>query len=283
MLDVILTEGTKFKAYNLESIQIIDTQEMRGIEFAKVQEHAICFHHEAVHTEDTCGGRVERNFWDKGAVGWLPANMDLISRPEKPYSETAIRFSNGLIAKACAAEIDHSKIDFRFTNVGTPLTYQMSCCLLHLATSGVSQDWPMLVESATLTLLLALFHELSPWASKILRGRPTGFDTVRKRRVVDYIEANLHRQITVEELAAVACMSQFHFIRSFKRAFGLPPARYVAQRRVEEAQRLMLGSRRSLAEVALDCGFCNQSHMTRIFKSLAGTTPGVFRVGAWGA
>ena len=85
---------------------------------------------------------------------------------------------------------------------------------------------------------------------------------------------------TLEQLAAVARLSPYHFARQFKTATGLPPHEYVISRRVERAKQFLQGGDLSLAEVAAHAGFSDQSQFSRHFKRLVGVTPGQFRTPA---
>jgi AraC family transcriptional regulator len=99
----------------------------------------------------------------------------------------------------------------------------------------------------------------------------------RLRRVLDYIEANLGRDLGLAELAEVACLSPFHFSRLFARAAGVGPQRYVIQRRVERAKALLRQGETPLAAIAQELGFADQSHFTNAFRREAGVTPGRYR------
>jgi AraC family transcriptional regulator len=92
-------------------------------------------------------------------------------------------------------------------------------------------------------------------------------------RVLDYMRANLGRDLTITELAAVANMSPHHFSLRFKRSIGVAPHQWVVRTRVREARRLLRVRSMSVAEVALSLGFSNQSHFTAVFRRLTGTTP----------
>ena len=82
-------------------------------------------------------------------------------------------------------------------------------------------------------------------------------------------------------MAAVARLNPYHFARQFKAATGLPPHQHVIMRRVERAKGFLQGGGDlSLAEVALDSGFSDQSQFSRHFKRLVGVTPGQFRTPA---
>lgn len=97
------------------------------------------------------------------------------------------------------------------------------------------------------------------------------------RRVIDYIEADLSRAFTIEELAKVAGVSSRHFIRAFRESAGQTPLRYVYDLRLERAKEFLLDARRTATEVALDCGFSHAQHFSTAFKKATGLTPSDFR------
>src|SRR5207247_11209011 len=88
----------------------------------------------------------------------------------------------------------------------------------------------------------------------------------RLRAVVEYIEAHLDASPSLEQMAAVAHLSAYHFARQFKAATGLPPHQYVILLRVERAKQLLRGGALPLAEVALRAGFSGQSVFCLHFK-----------------
>jgi AraC family transcriptional regulator len=113
------------------------------------------------------------------------------------------------------------------------------------------------------------------------RGPDGALPRGRLRAVVEYVEGHLDDGPTLEQMAAVARLSAYHFARQFKQATGLPPYQYVISRRVERAKQLLqAGTRLSLAEVAVDAGFSDQSQFSRHFKRLVGVTPGQFQMSA---
>jgi AraC family transcriptional regulator len=96
-------------------------------------------------------------------------------------------------------------------------------------------------------------------------------------QVYDYIECNLHQPLTVSELAAVAGVSATHFTRLFRQQTGEPPHRYVRNRRLDEAERLIVGRQLPLAVIAVAVGFSDQSHLNRVMRAQRGVTPGQLR------
>jgi AraC family transcriptional regulator len=110
--------------------------------------------------------------------------------------------------------------------------------------------------------------------SRPIRG---GLAPWQVRRVTTHIETNLDAAITTKDLAALAKLSLFHFCRAFRDSFGESPHGYVTRRRVERAQGLMLTTNASLGQIAADCGFTDQAHLSKLFRRIVGESPGVWR------
>jgi AraC family transcriptional regulator len=107
--------------------------------------------------------------------------------------------------------------------------------------------------------------------------RPGGLARWQARRTLTYIEANLGSSLDVAELACVAGCSRSHFSRAFKRSLGFAPMEYVTTRRVERAKVMMTSTGERLTEIALACGFADQSHLNRSFRRIVGVSPGLWR------
>jgi AraC family transcriptional regulator len=97
------------------------------------------------------------------------------------------------------------------------------------------------------------------------------------RAVSAFIDAHLHTKIKVEDLSRLTGQSISHFSRTFRQSFGDPPHKYVVRRRVERGQTLMLSTEYSLARIADECGFADQSHLTRVFRAIVGENPYAWR------
>jgi AraC-like DNA-binding protein len=97
------------------------------------------------------------------------------------------------------------------------------------------------------------------------------------RRAVEFIETHIDQVIHLEQLAAAAGVSPFHFHRQFKRSTGLTPRQYIVQRRIECAKTLLSQTQLTLVEVAAQVGFTDQSHFTTIFRRVTSVTPRSYR------
>lgn len=113
---------------------------------------------------------------------------------------------------------------------------------------------------------------------------PTGAGSVRSglapwqlRRACDYIEAHLDGDPSISDLAKECRLSASHFTRAFRQSCGVSPHRWLLRRRVEQAKRHLLEGELGLAQIALACGFVDQSHLTRVFTRSEGHTPAKWR------
>lgn len=98
------------------------------------------------------------------------------------------------------------------------------------------------------------------------------------RGVIDKIESSLDDPPSVADLASSANMSESHFRRSFKQRFGVAPQEFVVQQRLRRAATMLTETDRSIALIALDCGFGDQSHFSRQFRRFFGYPPRSYRL-----
>jgi AraC family transcriptional regulator len=142
-----------------------------------------------------------------------------------------------------------------------------------------SASGKLLVESLALALAAHLGHAYSGVVTKVSPDtlRAGALDGPRLQRVLAYINDNPEAELTVAELASVACLSRFHFARAFREATGHPPHRYVSAKRLERARRLLNETHESLAEIALYSCFSSQANFTRAFRRATGMSPGEYR------
>jgi AraC-like DNA-binding protein len=106
---------------------------------------------------------------------------------------------------------------------------------------------------------------------------PGGLSSWQLRLARKRLDQHLDQEISLEALAAECGLSPSHFTRAFASSTGLTPHRWLMQRRIETAKDLILRTDLPLAQIALDCGFSDQSHFTRVFSSLTGFTPARWR------
>ena len=122
-------------------------------------------------------------------------------------------------------------------------------------------------------------HLLRQYCNMAPASRPytAGLAPYQLKQVLEYIQAQLSQELSLDRMAAQAGLSRSHFANQFKQAMGVAPHQYVSQQRIEKARRLLRSPHRSITDIALECGFANQSHLTKVFKKQTGTTPRAYR------
>jgi len=159
--------------------------------------------------------------------------------------------------------------------VSDTVVERLGQCLVDAAHSAVKGHRRLLGY-----LLLSLHvHLAQTYGDLSVQERPTrgGLAQWQELRAKQIMSENLNGSVSVEELAAACRLSPSHFARAFKTTTGQSPHRWLLACRVERAKRLLLESGLTLVEIALSCGFADQSHFARIFCRLAGTPPGAWR------
>ena len=125
-------------------------------------------------------------------------------------------------------------------------------------------------------------------AAQMLRAHCSGIGTrapadgtppSKFSRVVDYIDAAIDGDLTLDAMAEVAGMNPFYFARAFRNRFGETPHQFVLRRRIDRAKRLLSETETPLVEIALSCGFASQSHFASVFHRHVGLTPSRYRNG----
>ncbi len=110
-------------------------------------------------------------------------------------------------------------------------------------------------------------------------GRQTrgGLAPWQVRQVIRHIDTALASTVRTRDCAKIARLSASHFSRAFKVSFGETFSRYVARRRTERAQEMMMMTNERLCQIALSCGFADQSHFTRVYHRQVGSSPASWR------
>lgn len=145
-----------------------------------------------------------------------------------------------------------------------------------MATSDwLSGDDHLAMEQVTNTILVSMLQNMG--ITKPTAPIKGGLAPKVTTLVCDYMQANFHRQIYLAELADLAQLSEYHFCRMFKQSQAQTPQAYLLAIRIEQVKLRIRTKRDSVADIALQCGFSNQSHMGRYFKKLVGISPRQYR------
>jgi AraC-like DNA-binding protein len=119
----------------------------------------------------------------------------------------------------------------------------------------------------------------SPGLAVPVRGDIGTLPWGRLRRVTEYIQQNLDKDLRLAELAALLYMSPYHFARLFKCSTGVPPHRFVVRQRIARASAFLATQELSIAQISRMVGFRTPSHFTTVFRRVTGITPRGYRTG----
>ncbi len=214
---------------------------------------------------------------------------DLILRPGTPYEvrwkslsslpthTLHVRLSKGLLARtaeevtgydpACLSVEEHAGFQ-------DPLLMQIGLALWR----ELEQPAPAgKLYAQTAAQLLAVHLLRSSTAGGGIEEPSQGLTHQQMRHVLDFVQAHLDQDLSLEALAQQTGFSPYHFARLFRQTTGASPHQFVLHQRIERAQCLLKERDVSLAHVATECGFANQSHFTQVFKRHLGLTPQAYR------
>ena len=141
-------------------------------------------------------------------------------------------------------------------------------------TSSFSSDWRTMRINADLTAILYKCMRLRQPTSDTDEGESGG---KLVRDAYEYIAENFTRPLTLSEIAEALHVSPGHLHATFKRSIGTTPAHLITTRRIDKAKRLIAAGEKSMLEIALEVGFCSQSHFNKVFLKECGITPAEYR------
>ncbi|NEQ54178.1 MAG: helix-turn-helix transcriptional regulator [Leptolyngbya sp. SIO3F4] len=213
----------------------------------------------------------------KGDVSLYPAGIKGQWNAETEHQYLAVGFNTKTFAQAVSevADINHFELHLK-PCFSDPLIQGLVVQITEAITSGDKFE-QLYTEALFNTLAVHLFKNYTTRKVKIPEYS-NGLSQYQLDRALNYIQTHLRQNIKLADIANLLGMSQYYFCRLFRQSMGISPYKYVIQQRVEQARRLLRQPQKmSIAEIALDCGFTNQSNLCKHFRSLTGTTPKAYR------
>lgn len=155
---------------------------------------------------------------------------------------------------------------------------ELAARLVALHQAGDAGAARLALDQAMIGTMAAVMSRHGAERERIAAGlqRPAGREAQAAARALDYLDSHYAEAVDLARLSAVTGLPRARLIRTLRRETGLTPHAWLTDRRVKAA-RPLLAAGRSPAEVALDCGFCDQSHLNRAFKARVGVTPGMYQ------
>lgn len=151
--------------------------------------------------------------------------------------------------------------------------------LMRLIADEVRQSSPhgaLYATSLSFALAAYLFNEHGSGGRTQSRERGM-LTTTQRERVLELVRRRLAEDLSLDELAAAAGISRFHFLRLFKNSFGVTPHRFVMDQRIAAARRLLAETTLPLVQIAAAAGFSSQGHLCTVMRRRLGLTPGQWR------
>lgn len=180
----------------------------------------------------------------------------------------------GIVMSALSFQIDESN-HRTAPGVVAAASHQQVTRLLAHAMSLVERDHEGAMEFVRRASALAgRAGGVDENAAVATRGGLAPWQANRVRR---HIEKEYAGRIGLDELARMTRLSNSYFSAAFRVSFGTSPHDYICRRRIDQAKHLMITTETPLSEIALDCGFADQSHLSRVFRRLTGHTPAAWR------
>ena len=178
-------------------------------------------------------------------------------------------------------DVDPARVSLLYEGGFTDPLVERIAWTIRTEMTDVAPAGRMLVETLTEALGVYLLRNYSNLAEAMapLPSVQGALDPRRLELIREFVDAHLNEDVSLDRLASKACLSPFHFARAFKAATGRTPHRYVIERRIQYAKKLIAENRLPLATIAEKCGFCSQAHFTTWFRRLVGRTPMAFKRG----
>ena len=228
--------------------------------------------------------------WEAGTAGErvLHSPGAILTAPGDLLTAKGARAESLLISLAPAFVIDCA-VRARLTRAGASITFPAQIIERDDRLARLARDLAdelAIVEAGQEVVIHALIeqgaiHLLRRYASlrrsDELELSRVGLVDRRVRRAVELMHAQLGRDLPLEELAAAAYLSPFHFSRLFKKVTGATPHAYLAQLRLERAQQLLATTDHSITEIGSRVGYASSSHFSKAFRQATALTPRAFR------
>ena len=212
-----------------------------------------------------------RTRYDTGFAVWVPAHHRVWGFSETAYFVREIRFT---FDSARLSDLMEDEFDPALARDPLLLLYdsRVTQCanLLSVACIEPLDGDRLYGESLTTALFAAFFRARR---KKNSTGVGSGLASWQLRRSTEYMQAHLTENISLAEIAKITKLSQSQFARAFRDSTGLPPYRYILRSRIQRAERMLATTSRSIAEIAANVGFADQSHFTKAFRRFSGATP----------
>jgi AraC family transcriptional regulator len=224
-------------------------------------------------TERQIGSSFKREEVVQGSCVIIPANTSQYAEWNQSSGALCLSIDPTIFAQTIYEVVDPDNIELLpLFATPDPFIYQIGIALKAALTRNNASS-RLYAETLVNTLILHLLEHYTTTRPNLRECATGQLPQYKLQQVIDYIYAYLDRDLSLQELSNLVQMSPHYFSTLFKQSTGTTPHQYVIRCRIKRAKYLMAQTQLSLAEIAIQVGFVDQSHFHRHFKRLMGVTP----------
>lgn len=254
---------------------IVETHKIDAIEIPEHEHSSFCLHLQT-------SSPLEMEWWSAGQHGKEshgPGSMILLApgtrdrlRWNRPSRRVVLSIDESYILRAAQELGKRSHLVFENHWIFEDRQLQFLISEMQREMETGWETGSLYGDHLGMSLAIVLIQKYSSDAviTPIAKG---GMSRIRLQRVLDYIAANRHRDISLDDLAQIADLSRFHFARLFRLGTGVTPHRYLMDQRLQQAKALLRLDTRTVAEIATETGFANAGQFARAFRRHLGVSP----------
>jgi AraC-like DNA-binding protein len=212
---------------------------------------------------------------DPGFFFWIPANLTVygFSQEARMIRELQVRFDTERLMPILGDEIFGGKLHMPTPSIYDDRVAKCASMLADCCIDGQNED-RLFGECLITSLLAAAVQNITGTVSG---SQVSGLVPWQLRIAKEYLHEHLVGEVSLEEVAGLTKLSLSRFARGFKASTGFPPYKWLLKERIQRAQVLMAATATSIADIATMVGFADQSHFTKAFRRVTGTTPRYWR------
>jgi len=238
--------------------------------------HVLAIAYNQFQLEVRKDGKSQTQLVDNGVIQLTPANVSQWLRWDREGEFLIVTLCPEFMEKVVYESVKGNVIELipQFSIIDPVI--QHTAAALKAAIETEYSPNTLFGESAATMLAVRLLQAYAT-CKPVIKTYSDGLAKNKLQVAIDYINAHLDQDIKLTDIAELLGVSHYYFCHLFKQSVGITPHQYLIQQRIEKAKILLQNRELSIAEVALECGFTDQSHLTKHFKRIVGLTPKTMR------